>query len=98
MRTMLAVAALVVAAFPAQAQNCMPGEEEEVFGALAEKHGERPLFRAKLPNGAELVMLANQTTGTWTMIVVPPVPGLICAGGSGTDFKPATVKRKGAPS
>ena len=87
MRALLA-GAIVVAGFFASvgvtfAQNpqCVPFEQAERL--LSEKHGESPRFAGLVEDASSLFMVwLNETTGTWTLIVVRP-DGVACLVGHG---------------
>lgn len=80
---------------PAYGQNCAPIPEEAALKNLLENHGETPLFRGQMVNGADLLVTVNPQTKAWTILIIPPIPQTTCAGTSGTDFRPI---RSGKPS
>lgn len=89
----LALAVLALSAFPAMAQlppNVMPipapcGPRGEVESILATKYGESPVVAGHNPAGWPLVVTANPTTGTYTVILRRP-DGMTCLIGGGTGF------------
>ncbi len=72
-------------AAPADAGHEVCGDREGIVKQLAERYGERPVWRG-LDYRGQLVELFASKSGTWTIIVtVPGMPSCLVAGGEGSQ-------------
>lgn len=84
MKTLLAAAAALAAVLIpgiAAAQQCIPAD---LFLAIGrDRYGEVPLFSGLSKNGARIVVVWNEKSGSWTIAVQPPGQDCIAPLGSG---------------
>lgn len=99
MRTMLAAAALVVAAFPAQAQT-QCGPTPMVEAALMQRFGELPTTGGLTNDSARAIVLwLNEKTKTFSIVGRDPQDGRSCILGGGIEWGVIPAgKPKGGPS
>lgn len=98
MKTLLASAAILVAATTAQAQTaCAPGTHAQAIAAF-EENGAQEVFRGSSKNGkSRLSVFVRPSTGDW--VVVTTGQGMICfqLEGKGFEVLPDPIQ-VGAPS
>lgn len=86
--------ALSFFAFSAYANEliCLP--VEDVVASLKNEYNEDPVFVARLERTKEIVTItANETTGTWTLLMLDSTGTLACPLLDGKDYR--TFKKKG---
>ena len=66
--------------------------EKDPRSDLLEKHGEELTAQGITATGFLMQIFANQNTGTFTVVLVPPHEPLWCMGGQGEGF--TIVKKK----
>ncbi len=71
-----ALAAMLLLAFPAYADDLKCEPRKDLSKALSEKWGETTVFTGAGPNGASIEIFAR-VNGTWTAVVVAP-DGMAC--------------------
>ena len=87
-RLFMVAAALAFSATASLAQeNCGPAATMEEH--FLENFGERKVYSLLTPEGAQIVLLANDQTQTWTIVVVNGPVGCIVAAGMGVQYLPA---------
>ncbi len=78
---MLKAMAAVLAAFliPASAQALTCASKARLETLLTERHGEQLTFQGQQTNGDQLLLFANNTSGSWTLLLRPQsAPHLLC--------------------
>ena len=82
----LLLAALILAATPVlgQGRNC--ADRESIIDLLAGQYEEHPQMIGLAPGTTVLEVFANESTGTWS-ILVTTARGLTCLVASGGDFQ-----------
>lgn len=92
---LLALAFLIAPALmrPAQSQT-LCGPTADVMAEIAGKFAEKPIAHGFVGpvRAARMIFFVNETTGTWTLVIVTP-KGAACIAAAGYGFKLATPAR-----
>lgn len=90
----IAAAAVLWAVFlcPSADAQGLACAEKNPQSDLLEKHGEELTAQGITATGFLMQIFANQNTGTFTVVLVPPDEPLWCMGGQGEGF--TIVKKK----
>lgn len=85
-KILLAVAVLILIGIATQGkaqQNC--GPVENIFASLSSQYGERPVAMG-LSSQVQIQVWANESTGTWSIVVVSPNGGA-CLVAEGENYE-----------
>lgn len=77
------IAAALVAASPAVAQDCIG--TVDAYISLSQNYGEERILVTVLPDGRIIEVWANAETQTWSMMLTTP-DGVSCGIGSGVGY------------
>ena len=91
MKRFLAALAVACLCTPALAQQnqpvCFPADI--VLQSLADKYGEVPAVMGAMDTGALMVIVANDKTGSWSLLIHPPgKEDILCIGMTGDGWSP----------
>lgn len=97
--TVMALSALVGGATASSAQEPVPAQQETncasletVMDVAENEWGEEPIALFLSPSMGIMQLLADEETGTWTVISTEPLTGLTCIVDAGEGFIRALVK------